>query len=46
MRCCPRTRAYVTRRTVEGKTEREIRRCLKRHITRELYRAPETTAAP
>ena len=38
MRCCPRTRAYVARRTAEGKTMREIRRCLKRYITRELYR--------
>jgi transposase len=39
MRSCPRTRAYVARRTAEGKTEREIRRMLKRYITRELYRA-------
>jgi transposase len=46
MRCCPRTRAYVDRRTAEGKTEREIRRCLKRYITRELYRALEATATP
>jgi transposase len=30
MRSCPRTRAYVARRTAEGKTNREIRRCLKR----------------
>jgi transposase len=38
MRTCPRTRAYVARRTAEGKTTREIRRCLKRYIARELYR--------
>jgi transposase len=38
IRSCPRTRAYVTRRTTEGKTPREIRRCLKRYIARELYR--------
>ena len=38
MRSCPRTRAYVARRTAEGKTTREIRRCLKRYIGRELYR--------
>jgi transposase len=38
MRDCPRTRAYVARRTAEGKTTREIRRCLKRYIARELYR--------
>jgi transposase len=28
IRSCARTRAYVTRRTAEGKTPREIRRCL------------------
>ncbi len=39
MRCCEKTRAYVAKRTAEGKTTREIRRCLKRYITRELYRA-------
>jgi transposase len=38
MRSCPRTRDYVARRTAEGKTPREIRRALKRYITRELYR--------
>ena len=38
MRSCPRTRAYVARRTAEGKSTREIRRCLKRYIARELYR--------
>ncbi len=38
MRSCPRTRAYVARRTAEGKTTREIRRCLKRYTARELYR--------
>ena len=38
MRSCPRTRAYIERRTAEGKTPREIRRCLKRYIARELYR--------
>jgi len=38
IRSCPRTRAYVDRRTAEGKSAREIRRCLKRYIARELYR--------
>ena len=38
IRSCPRTRAYVDRRTAEGKSPREIRRCLKRYIARELYR--------
>src|SRR5262249_59988717 len=31
MRSCPRTRAYVARRTAEGRSTREIRRCLKRY---------------
>lgn len=38
----PATRAYIERRTAEGKTPREIRRCLKRYITRDLYRRLET----
>ncbi|QNI06580.1 IS110 family transposase [Mycobacterium kubicae] len=31
------TRAYVARRTTEGKTKPEIMRCLKRHIAREVW---------
>jgi transposase len=46
MRNCPRTRAYVARRTAEGKTPREIRRCLKRYIARELYRQLTQTMHP
>jgi transposase len=34
----PATRAYVTRRLAEGKTLREIKRCLKRIIARQLFR--------
>ena len=33
----PETQAYTAKRIAEGKTEREARRCLKRHITRQLY---------
>lgn len=33
----PRTRLYVERRTAEGLTTKEIYRCLKRYIVRELY---------
>jgi len=33
-----RTRSYVERRTREGKTKKEIIRCLKRYIAREVYR--------
>ena len=43
MRSCPTTQAYVARRTTEGKTTREIRRCLKRYIARELYRTLTAT---
>ncbi|MCD5317288.1 IS110 family RNA-guided transposase [Kineosporia babensis] len=32
------TRAYVEKRTAEGKTKKEIIRCLKRALIRELYR--------
>lgn len=31
------TRAYVTRRTAEGLSKREIMRCLKRYVAREIY---------
>jgi len=34
----PRTQTYVRRRTAEGKTKPEIMRCLKRYLTREVYR--------
>ena len=34
----PRTRAYVERRTIEGKTKREIIRCLKRYVAREVFK--------
>lgn len=37
LRYCPKTRAYVERRTSEGKTKREIIRCLKRYIAREVH---------
>lgn len=33
------TRAYIERRTAEGKTKKDIIRCLKRAVIRELYRA-------
>jgi transposase len=41
MRHDPVTRAYVERRRGEGKTDREIRRCLKRYIARQLFRQLE-----
>lgn len=39
----PTTQAYTARRTTEGKTPREIRRCLKRYVARDLYRLLEQT---
>jgi transposase len=35
---CQRTRDYVARRTSEGKSKKEIIRCLKRYIAREVYK--------
>jgi transposase len=37
-----RTRAYAERRRAEGISDREIKRCLKRYIARELYRRLQT----
>jgi transposase len=34
----PRTMAYVERRTKEGKTQKEITRCLVRYVAREVYK--------
>ena len=38
MRRDQRTQEYVERRTAEGKSKREIIRCLKRYVAREVYR--------
>ena len=38
MRCHQPTQAYIQRRRAEGKTDREIRRCIKRYLARHLYR--------
>lgn len=46
MRFDERTRAYVQRRTKQGLSKKEIMRCLKRFVAREVYRAlttPPTT---
>ena len=37
----PATRDYVARRTAEGKTSREIKRCLARYVARDLFRLLE-----
>ncbi|GAB3887306.1 IS110 family transposase [Microbispora bryophytorum subsp. camponoti] len=38
LRWDPRTRAYMERRTKDGLSKKEIIRCLKRYVARELYR--------
>ena len=45
MRMDPATRAYVERRTAQGRTLREIRRCLKRYLARQIYRHLNSAAA-
>ena len=45
MRHDERTREYVARRAAEGKSKREIMRCLKRYIAREIYRLLAPMAA-
>jgi transposase len=45
MSCDQRTQAYACRRTAEGLSKREIIRCLKRYIARDVFRAlPEASA--
>ena len=46
MRDDERTKAYAARRISEGKARREIVRCIKRYIVREVYRALCLSPAP
>ena len=39
------TKAYVERRLAEGKSVREIKRCLKRYVARQLFRQLQTLPA-
>ena len=41
LRYHPPTQAYKQRRSAEGKTDREIRRCVKRYIARQVWRLLE-----
>jgi hypothetical protein len=41
LQCDPDTRAYADKRRSRGKTDREIKRCLKRYIARQLHRQLE-----
>jgi transposase len=42
----PRTKAYVAKSTAEGKTTKEIMRCLKRYVAREVYKTLIRPARP
>ena len=42
LRWHPPTRAYLLRRTKEGLSKREIIRCLKRYVAREVFAASQT----
>jgi transposase len=44
LRYDPATRAYATRRRAQGKTNREIKRCLVRYVARQLFRLLEREA--
>ena len=37
-RTCPETAQYIAKRRAQGKPDREIRRCLKRYVSRQLFR--------
>ncbi|MCM3920433.1 IS110 family transposase [Frankia sp. AiPs1] len=46
LRWDPTTQAYAQRRTAEGKTKKEIIRCLKRYVAREIYTILTAPATP
>ena len=46
MRMDPETRAYVAKRTAQGRTPREIRRSLKRYLARQIYRELNAANTP
>lgn len=39
LRYCQHTRVYLARRTADGLSKKDIMRCLKRYIAREIYHA-------
>lgn len=43
---CPRTRAYAARRTTDGLSKKDIIRCLKRYIAREIHKTLTTNTTP
>jgi hypothetical protein len=42
----PTTQRYVARRRAEGKSDKEIRRCLKRILARKLFRLMQSQPTP
>jgi transposase len=42
----PQTRAYATRRTTNGKSTRDVKRCLKRAVARQLFKLLERYDRP
>lgn len=46
LHCCPATRAYAARRTTQGLSTKDIIRCLKRYIAREIYKTLTSTNTP
>lgn len=42
----PQTRAYVEKRRAQGLTTKEIRRCIKRYLARQIYRTLNATPNP
>lgn len=46
LRSSPEAQAYLAKRCGEGRTEREALRCLKRYITRRVFRAWDRCALP
>lgn len=46
LRNCPHTRAYAARRTTDGLSTKDIIRCLKRYLARQLYKTLTNTNTP
>ncbi len=46
LKCDPRTQAYLARRVADGRTKREVMRCLKRYVAREAYLAIRRDVSP
>jgi transposase len=44
LRMHPPTRDYLARRTAEGRNRKEINRCIKRYIARQLFRIMQAAA--